>query len=203
MTRRTRIRKIVTAGVVPLGLVAGTAVVQHDSFAAFSATTSTPTGTFTAGGVALTTDAVSAPFATGVLVPGAPADRRCVVLTYAGTVPADVSFSVTGYAAGNGAETSGNLEDTLELTVERVSGTPACSGTWSGATPLFTGTPKAFGQAVPTAAYTVSGVAPNTQQTYRITYALPALPAVGSVGGNNGAMNDTVAFALTWAAQNA
>ena len=212
MTTRTKLRRGIATAVVPLGLLAGTAVVFHDSYAAFTTSTSAP-GQFTAGKLVLTTSAQSTPFATGPINPGS-TDRRCVVVTNGGTTAADVTFYVTGYAAQNGVgDAAGtNLEDTLQLTVEAAPGDQSATCTSSLTTPttLFTGTPKdlsarnAVATGLPASGTTgspTSGVAKDGKVTYRITYALADLPDVSGAGGNNAQMNDSIAFELTWFAR--
>ncbi|WP_432524586.1 TasA family protein [Kineococcus sp. SYSU DK006] len=204
MTTRSKLRRGVATAVVPLGLLAGTAVVVHDSHAAFTTSTSAP-GTFTAGNLVLTSSAQSTPFATGAINPGT-TDRRCVVVTNGGTTAADVVLHVTDYAAQNGGDAAGtNLEDRLQLTVEAAPGDQSATCTSSLTTPttLFTGTPKDLSAKNTVAAgLPTSGVAKDGKVTYRITYALanqPDLP--DGTGGNNTEMNDSIAFRLTWFAR--
>lgn len=162
----------VTAGIALSG-----ALVWQSSYAAFTATTSNPGNSWTAGSIALAdNDSGAALFTASGLVPGS-TGSRCITVDYTGTVGAAVKLYATPVPA---APT--DLAPYLELTVEEgTGGTPDCTG-FTPTSTLY-GTVPGFDPAKTLATFTTShsahsnGVStwtPTTAEsrTFRIGYKL-------------------------------
>lgn len=180
---------------LPLALVASSALVYQASNAAFTASTSNGSNTWSSGTVALTDDDSSTVMfnATG-LKPGS-TGIKCINVTYSGSLAAGVRLYVTS--------PSGTLGQYLDFTIEEGTGatggaTLSCSGfsatstlTAGGETlDSFTTAHTDFGSGVSTWAPT--GAAPDSR-SYRVTYTLQ---------DTNSAQNKNAAATFTWEAQN-
>lgn len=113
------------------------------TFGAMTSTTASPGNAFGAGTVHLSdNDAGEAMFAgTGTYTPSTPVQERCILVTYGGTLGADVRLST--------ASPAGDLGPYLDLTVTAgtiPAGTPFqdCTGFQPQGTALFTGTLTEF-----------------------------------------------------------
>ncbi|GAA4984078.1 hypothetical protein [Kineococcus glutinatus] len=205
-----RRRRAAAIAAVPVGLLASGLIVHSSSNAAFTATTSTGTNTWTAGTVALTNSSPSASLpwssnGSGALKPGT-SETKCVVVTYSGSLAANIALYASGYAttAGSSGGAAGtNLEDQLQFTIDYKTGgdfTSTC-GSFTASTPAMTlpvtnEAAKAFGaRTAYSAGASVSNVASNTIITYRVSYTL-------SGSATDYAQGDSVAFNFTWQAQN-
>jgi predicted ribosomally synthesized peptide with SipW-like signal peptide len=187
---------------ITIGLVAlVTGVAGVGTFSAFSSTTSNSGNSFAAGTVHLTdNDSGLALYNVGVGAPGASV-VKCIKLTYAGTLSADVKLYMTF--------SLGPLAGLVDLTVEKgtSSGAPVFPncGTFSSEATLYSGTLAGFASAHGSyanglAAYPGSQSAWNETDTlvYRITLSLQ-----DDNGANGGATPlSTGAHGFTWEARN-
>lgn len=198
----TRSRRIVAAA-VPLGIVASGVLVWQSSYAAFTATTTNPGNSFSAGTVVLASNRApaSAMFNVGGLAPG-DTDDACITVTYNGSLAADVRMYVKPGDLTSVAP--GSLAPYLTLSVEEGTGTdPSCgdfvrtgfaynasgsSGTTNTLSAFATGS-TAFGSGVGSFAATGSG----QSRTYRVTY---------WTQDDNDAQGRNAGVRFTWEAQN-
>ena len=206
MTARKRRGAMIVA--VPLGLLVSGALVYQSSSAAFTDSTWSPVETWAAGSVALTDNSNSSLLWTAQagLKPGVTA-TRCVLVTYSGSLDANISFYPTSYAATD--TTSADLQDWLKFTVVAYDGdqtaatTDGCKASMPTALTLtnpINAEPAATLKArtaFAAGARTSTAVTPTAPHyiTYQITYLVDN-------GATNEAQNDTVALAFTWEAQN-
>ncbi len=128
---------------IPLALIASSAVVYQASNAAFTATTSNANNTWSAGTVTLTdNDSGTAMFTVADVVPG-DTTTQCILVTYGGSVAADVKLYLSAYTPSATAGAPSGLGPFLNLTVEQGTGTsntgPAGSCTDFSATSTLTG----------------------------------------------------------------
>jgi predicted ribosomally synthesized peptide with SipW-like signal peptide len=187
---------------ITIGLVAlVTGVASVGTFSAFSSTTSNSGNSFTAGTVHLTdNDTGLGLYNVAASVPGASV-VKCIKLTYAGTLPADVKIYMTS--------SLGALAALVDLTVEKGTSSggpvfPNC-GTFSSEATVYSGTLGGFATAHGSygnglTAYPGSQSAWNTADTlvYRFTLSLQ-----DDNGANGGATPlSTGAHAFTWEARN-
>lgn len=191
-------RKIViTIGVVALvGAVAGVG-----TYSAFSSTTSNTGNTFAAGTVHLTdNDTGLALYNVAAGAPGVSLEK-CIKLTYAGTLPADVKLYL--------ASSLGALANQIDLTVEKgtSSGNPTFPncGTFNSEATVYNGTLGAFASAHGSYANGVSA-SPGAQSAWSATDTLVyrfTLSLQDDNGANGGATPlSTGAHAFTWEARN-
>jgi hypothetical protein len=193
----------VLAAAVPLGMLASGVLIWQASYAAFSATTTNPNNTFSAGTVTLTDNRQPSTvmFNPTGLKPGS-TGNACIKVTYNGSLAANVKMYV---AAADLTTSSGtNLAQYLTVQIDEGTGTATnCSdfvssaniynSTGSGDT---TKTLSAFSTASGSFASGVSSFAPTGSgqtKTYKISY---WLQDTNSAAG----MNSTAKF--TWEAQN-
>jgi hypothetical protein len=177
------------AVLVPLALLASSAVVYQASNAAFTGTTATPSNTWASGTVSLTdNDSNIALFTAAGLKPG-DSGTKCMVVTYTGSLTAAVRLYTTSYS-DNG------LAQYLTFTVdEGTGGDAACTGFTPG-TNLYTGTLNGFSSkssyATGVSAWAPAGGSGATK-TYRFSWTLQ---------DNDLAQNKSSAAMFTWEAQN-
>ncbi|MDX6214281.1 MAG: hypothetical protein QOF82_3368 [Frankiales bacterium] len=196
----SRVRRSLTKGVLPLGILASAGMVWQSSYAAFSGTTSNPGNSLTAGTVTLTDAANGSAMLTATgLKPGS-TGTACLELTYGGNLAAATKL----YVAGGDLTTTtpSNLAPYLTLKVDEGAGSAAnCSDfvpsandynpTGSTALTLTTFASSATSFANGVGAWMPAGA--GATRDYRFTW---------TVQDNNAAqgLNATVTF--TWEAQN-
>jgi hypothetical protein len=198
----SRTQKVLAAA-VPLGVLASGVLVWQASYAAFSATTTNPNNTFSAGTVTLTDNRQpgTVMFNPTGLKPGS-TGSACIKVTYNGSLAANVKMYVA--AADLTTSTATNLAQYLTLEIDEGTGTQTNCSDFSSTATIYnssgsgdtTKTLSAFSAASNNFATGVSSFAPTGSgqtKTYKITY---------WVQDNNGAagMNSTAKF--TWEAQN-
>lgn len=180
---------------LPLALVASSAIVFQASNAAFTASTSNGSNTWSSGTVTLTDDDSSSVMfnATG-LKPG-DTDTKCINVTYTGSLAGTVRLFVTS--------PSGTLGSYLDLTVQEGTGATggaslSCTGFTSASTLSSGGATLASFTAAHTdfatgaSTWAPTGAATETK-SYRITYTLQ---------DDNAAQNQSAAATFTWEARN-
>ncbi len=213
--------------VVPLALLGSGALVYQASNAAFTASTSTGSNSWTAGTVAVTNSSSgSALFnPTAVKPHSSNAVSSCLRVTYTGSLASDVQFYVTGYANPVAGANSRNLGSYLRVNVELSSTettNAACAGFTatntfvnpggSGGDTLATlAGYGAWGSALETWSAAAGNVTPRTR-SYKITYWLPDFDEAGITGatanaaGDQALLNDLqgarTTATLTWEARN-
>ena len=197
----TRSGKVLAAA-VPLGMLASGVLIWQASYAAFSATTTNPNNTFSAGTVTLTDNRQpsSVMFTPSGLKPGS-TGSACIKVTYSGSLAANVKMYLA--AADLTTSSSTNLAQYLTIQVDEGSGTatncsdfastgvlynPTGAGDLTKTLSAFSTASGAFGSGVGSIS------APTTTtKTYKITYWLQDNSAAAG-------MNSTAKF--TWEAQN-
>jgi hypothetical protein len=184
-----------------MALVASGALVFQASRAAFTATTSTGTNSWSSGSVVLGDDDSGTALFTANGLSGGETASRCIAVTYSGDTAATVRLYL-----GSSATTGTDLRPFLTLAVEE--GTGGSFADCSGFTPtsaLYTGTltenPTAGDQpdwatdhpdyANGLSTWAPDGTAPDTR-VYRFTYTLANDPA---------AQNKDATATFTWEAQ--
>jgi hypothetical protein len=193
----------VLAAVVPLGIIASGVIVWQASFAAFSATTTNPNNTFSAGTVVLTDNRQPSTvmFNPTGLKPGS-TGSACIKVTYNGSLAANVKMYVVGSDLTTSSGT--NLANYLTVQIAEGTGTATDCSDFAGGTNIYnatgsgdlTKTLSAFSAASNSFATGVSAFAPTGSaqaKTYKITYWLQDNSAAAG-------MNSTAKF--TWEAQN-
>jgi predicted ribosomally synthesized peptide with SipW-like signal peptide len=199
MSRRSR---RITAAAVPLGIIASGLLVWQSSFAAFSATTTNPNNSFSAGTVTLTDDhqPSTVMFNASGLKPGS-TGSSCIKVTYNGSLAANVKLYVK---SGDLTNTTGDLSPYLTLQVAEGTGSASDCSDFAGGSNLYnptgsgdtTKTLSDFATTKTTFATGVSAFAPTgaaQTKTYKLTYWLQDQTL--AQGKNN-----SVKF--TWEAQN-
>lgn len=193
---RTRLfRSMLPTILVTAGIVASSLIMWRSSDAAFTATTSNGSDSFSTGSVVIAdNDSGTALFNLTNMKPGA-TGSACIRVTYSGTLAAAVKL----YASA--AATTNALSSYITLQIEESTGNgtttfPSCAGLGAVAT-LFNSTMASFGSSNATYATGVSSWAPSgaASRDYRITYTL-------SDTAPNGTMSSTASMTLTWEAQN-
>ncbi len=179
---------------IPLALLASSAVVYQASNAAFSDTTSNGANNWAAGSVEISDDdANSALVSVSGLVPSDTASK-CLNVSYTGSLASAVRLYATGYS-------DSGLGQYLTITVEEGTGasggaTLSCSG-FTGGTSLYTGTLDGFATTRASYATGVSTWAPTGASTevksYRLTW---------TVQDDNNANGTSTQVSLTWEARN-
>jgi hypothetical protein len=197
-TRRSRAEKLANWLALPLAILLSGATIGTASFAAFSATTTTPTNNWSAGTVALSDDdAATALFTATNLEPGS-TDTRCIAVTSTGSLESAVRLY------GTGATTTNALSSHITVTITQGTG-GSFSGGCGGFTPLasgsavYTGSLADFGTTATSYAtglgtWAPTGSAPETR-VFRFVYTLDA-------GAPNTTQGGTAALGFTWEAQN-
>jgi len=179
-------RTVVLASALAGAMVSGL-LVWGASDAAFSAITTNPTNSWTAGTVAISDDDSNGTIVnlTGLL----PGDngQKCITVSYTGNAPAAVRLYVSA--------ATGTLAPYITFTAEQGSG-----GSWASCTGF---TPTVSSGATTLAAFRTAHSShatgfgnwnpPGVQaRTYRITW---------SFAGDTDALNDSTGMSLTWEAQ--
>lgn len=178
------------AVLIPLALLASSAVVYQASNAAFTATTANPANSWASGTVALTdNDSGAALFTASGLKPGS-TGTKCMVVTYSGTLAAAVKLYATSY-------TDNGLAQYLTFSVDEGTGSAADCSDFGAGSNLYTGTLDGFSTTKTGYANGVSSWAPagssGATKTYRFSWTLQ---------DNDGAQGKTSAATFTWEAQN-
>ena len=196
--RRRRVTRIAHWLAVPAAILLSGATIGTASYAAFSATTTSPSSNWAAGNVALTDDdAATALFTATNLEPGS-TGSRCIAVTSSGSLASEVRLY------GTGAATTNALSSYLTLTVTQGTGSSFAGGC-AGFTPLasgasvYNGSLANFGTAATNYAtglgtWAPVGGAPETR-VFQFVYTLDA-------GAPNTTQSGTAALGFTWEAQN-
>jgi hypothetical protein len=174
---------------IPLALLASSAVVYQASNAAFTATTANPSNSWASGTVALTdNDAGAALFTASGIKPG-DGGTKCIVVTYTGSIAASVKLYATGY-------TDNGLGQYLTFSVDEGTGTAADCSDFSSTTALYSGTLDGFATGSTAYASGLSGWAPaggsNATRTFRFSWTLQ---------DTDNAQGKTSAATFTWEAR--
>ncbi|MFN0284913.1 MAG: hypothetical protein ACKVZ6_23410 [Kineosporiaceae bacterium] len=188
-------RRRTTVIALPLALVASSALVYQASNAAFTASTSNGSNTWSSGTVLLADDdSSSVMFQATNIKPGS-TGIKCINVTYSGTLAGQVRLYVTS--------PSGTLGQYLDLAIEEGTGAAggaslSCSGFSAGSTITAGGeTLASFATAHTDFASGVSAWAPtgvsSEARSYRVTYTLQ---------DDNAAQNKSAAATFTWEARN-
>jgi hypothetical protein len=177
------------AVLVPLALLASSAVVYQASNAAFTGTTANPSNAWASGTVSLTdNDSGVALFNATGLKPGS-TDTKCMVVTYTGSLTAAVRLYATTYS-DNG------LAQYLTFAVDEGTGSAADCSDFTLGTNLYTGTLSGFSgkssYATGVSAWTPAGGS-NATKTYKFSWTLQ---------DNDLAQGKSSAATFTWEAQN-
>jgi hypothetical protein len=197
-TRRRRADKVANWLALPVAILLSGATIGTASFAAFSATTTTPTNNWAAGTVALSDDdAATALFTATNLEPGS-TDSRCIAVTSTGSLASVVRLY------GTGATTTNALSSHITLTITQGTG-GSFAGGCVGFTPLvsdpvvYTGSLADFGTTATSYATGLGSWAPtgsaSETRVYQFVYTLDA-------GAPNTTQGGTAALGFTWEAQN-
>jgi hypothetical protein len=218
--------------VVPLALLGSGALIYQASNAAFTASTSTGSNSWSAGNVFVSNSSSgSALFSVTALKPttAAAATSKCLTVSYTGNLAANVRMYLTGYSstmrpAGPpgpvGAGTT-DLGDYLRVIVEEGTGTQTDCSDFASTRYLTSGTTNgqsigslstaltAFGSTYPgpsnaSWAAPASSVGTPSVKTYKVTYWLPDIGQTGapSQAALDDLQNTSLSTTFTWEAQN-
>ncbi|HWH97378.1 MAG TPA: hypothetical protein VNS80_03345 [Pseudolysinimonas sp.] len=197
-TRRPRAGNLVNWIALPAAILISGATIGTASYAAFSATTATPTSNWAAGTVALSDDdSATALFTASNLAPGS-TGTRCIAVTSTGSLASAVRLY------GTGATTTNALSSNITLVVTQGTG-GSFAGGCTGFVPLVTGSAiytgsladfgtTATNYATGLGSWAPTGTAPETR-VFRFVYTLDAAAPNTTQGG-------TAALGFTWEAQN-
>lgn len=196
--RRRRAGRIANWLAVPLAILLSGATIGTASYAAFSASTSSPTSNWATGTVALSDDDSStALFTASNLAPGA-TGTRCIAVTSTGSLASIVRLY------GTGATTTNALSTYVNLTVTQGTGGTFAGGC-AGFTPLvsgssvYTGTLANFGTTATNYATGLGSWAPtgtaSETRVFQFAYTVSSSAPNTTQGG-------TAAIGFTWEAQN-
>jgi len=184
-----RRRRPGAAVLIPLALVASSAVVYQASNAAFTATTTNPSNGWASGTVSLTdNDSGTALFTARGLEPG-DGGSKCIVVTSTGPLAATVKLYATGY-------TDNGLGQYLTLSVDEGSGTAADCSDFAPSSPLYSGTLDGFATGSTGYASGVSGWAATGG-----SYATRTFRFAWSLQDDNAARGKSSAATFTWEAR--
>ena len=181
----TRLRLVVgLAAAVLVGLLGSGVLVWRGTAALFTATTSNPGNSWTAGTVALADDDTgSALFTAAGLVPGDQGEN-CLTVDYTGDVATAVKLYATSFTD------VGSLAQYVDLVVEEGSGGGFgdCTGFVAGGAPVYSGTLDAFAAAATDYGSGVGGWTPSGagSTVYRIAWTLDAATPTGMQGASTG-----------------
>jgi hypothetical protein len=180
----TRLRLVVGLGIAVLaGLLGSGVLVWRGTSALFTATTTSPGNSWTAGTVALADDdSGTALFTAAGLVPGAQ-DENCLTVDYTGDVATAVKLYATSFTDG------GSLAQYLHLVIQEGSG--GGYGDCTGFVPsagIWTGTLDAFAAGATDYASGVGGWAPSgaASTVYRVAWTLDAATPTSMQGASTG-----------------
>jgi hypothetical protein len=214
--------------VIPLALFGSGALIYQASNAAFTASTSTGSNSWTAGNVFVTNSSSgSALFSVSAMKPttAAAATSKCLTVSYTGNLAANVRLYLTGYSStlrpagppGPTAAGTTDLGDYLRVIVEEGSGTQTNCSDFVSSRYLTSGTTNGQSMtSLKTALTSFSSTYPGpsnvswapsgpSTMTYRVTYWLPDIGQVGAPGSQatlDDLQNTTLSTAFTWEAQN-
>lgn len=196
--RHRRAHRVAHWLAVPIAILLSGATVGTASYAAFSATTVSPSSNWASGTVALSDDDSStALFSATNLQPGA-TGSKCIAVTSTGSLASAVKLY------GTGATTTNALSSYITLTVTQGTGGTFAGGC-AGFTPLgsgssvYTGTLANFGTtatgyATGLGTWAPTGTASETR-VFKFDYTLSSSAPNSTQGG-------TAALGFTWEAQN-
>jgi hypothetical protein len=196
--RRRRASRIAHWLAVPVAIILSGATIGTASYAAFSATTTSPSSNWAAGTVALSDDdSATALFTATNLQPGS-TGTRCIAVTSTGSLASAVRLY------GTGATTSNALSSHITLVVTQGTGGTFAGGC-AGFTPLpsgssvYSGSLANFGTTATNYAtglgnWAPTGTAPETR-VFQFVYTVDA-------GAPNTTQGGTAALGFTWEAQN-
>ncbi len=196
--RRRRAGRIANWLALPVAILLSGATIGTASYAAFSATTATPTNNWATGTVALSDDdSATALFTATNLAPGS-TDTRCIAVTSTGSLASVVRLY------GTGAATTNALSSHITLTITQGTGGTFAGGC-AGFTPLvsgssvYTGSLANFGTTATNYAtglgtWDPTGSASETR-VFQFVYTVDA-------GAPNTTQGGTAALGFTWEAQN-
>jgi len=194
--RKEQSRRLVTLA----GLGVSSMLVWQSSSAAFSATTTNPTNSMTAGTVAISdNDAGVALFnnITGI-VPGG-TGNNCITVTYSGTATSTVKLYTSGYVATDGAADGATLPTWLKMYIQVATGTCAAPGAYSdvsAASPGDTFT-TVSGKTTFANGYGTgwTAAASGNTRAFKFTYTLDS-------SAPSTAQGDNISTSFVWEAQN-
>lgn len=195
MTRR-RVDLVLARVGVPFSVLLGAGLVWQTSSAAFTATTSNPSSSWSAGSVSLSDDdSGSAMFTLTNLKPGS-TGSKCIQVTYGGSLAAAVKLYVSSTTPG-----TPDLSPYLQLTIDEGSGASfagGCGSFVSSSSLATTQTLTSLAAARTNYANGAGSWAPTgaTQtKSYRFVYTVDS-------AAPNSVQNGTAAATFTWEAQN-
>jgi hypothetical protein len=196
--RHRRAHRVAHWLAVPIAIVLSGATIGTASYAAFSATTVSPSSNWASGTVALSDDDSStALFSATNLQPGA-TGTKCIAVTSTGSLASAVKLY------GTGATTTNALSSYITLTITQGTG-GSFAGGCTGFTPLASGSSvytgslanfasTATGYATGLGTWAPTGTASETR-VFRFVYTLDSAAPNSTQGG-------TAAIGFTWEAQN-
>jgi len=195
MSRTTR-RRAIRAVAPVAGLLAAGLLVWQGSYAAFSATTTSPSNSWATGQVTLKNNTNAGAYAaTGVaafsltnLAPSATAGVKCITVESSGTLAGAVKFYTTGVTPS--VVGTNQVSSNISVTVtEQTAGVGAsnilsdCSN-FTGSTPVASGLLSALPSTYATGGGTFAPTGSATQYAaYKISYVFNPGPAVADVQG--------------------
>jgi len=181
---------------LPIGLIVSAALVWQSSYAAFTASTTNPTNNWATGTVSISDDdSETAMFNASTLKTG-DSGEKCIVVTYGGSLGANVKLFGTGFAQTN------SLGSYIDLTIQQGTGTGTFAGGCgtftqdTGTSNLYTGTLANFASTYTNSSTGFGTWAPTgaTQtRVYKIVYTINASTP-------NSAQGSTSSIGLTWEA---
>jgi hypothetical protein len=182
------------------GLAVASLVVVQASSAAFTSTTTRPGNTWTTGTVVVTADSAgTALFSQTALAPDTATTHdgeKCLVVTYSGSLAAEVRLHAAKTAGSTG------LEPYLDVVIERGTGTATdgVCGSFVSSESVFTGNlgtlttnHTGFGTGLVAGGWQPTPPSTNMTSTYRVRWNLQ---------DNNNAQGKTAEVSLSWEAQN-
>lgn len=196
--RRRRAGRVANWLALPVAILLSGATIGTASYAAFSATTSTPTNNWATGTVALSDDdSATALFTATNLAPGS-TGTRCIAVTSTGSLASAVRLY------GTGATTTNALSSHITLTITQGTG-GSFAGGCVGFTPLVSGSAVYAGSlanfgttatnyATGLGTWAPTGTAAETR-VFQFAYTVDA-------GAPNTTQGGTAALGFTWEAQN-
>lgn len=199
MSRTTR-RRAIRAVAPVAGLLAAGLLVWQGSYAAFSATTTSPNNNWTTGTVALTNSSNAFASPTGVatwaaannLKPG-DTDTKCITVKSTGSLAGAVRLYVANVSAANAL--TNNLKFTIKVMNSGVGAATVNSSTCAGFSATSTVATNVALSALPTSfgapglgGWSVSGTGPATPEyaAYQIQYTLDATTTPSNATGLTG-----------------
>ena len=197
---RSRIPAFARWSALPVGLVVSAALVWQASYAAFTATTSTPTNNWSTGSVTLTDNDSGAALFTATNLGGGTTGSRCITVTYGGSVvPANVRLYGAAFTQTNSVATFINMQ-VQEVSAGYTNNAPNANGvgtcTATSTAALFSNTMANFSTSHSNYGNGLGTWAPaatNETRHYRIVYTVD--PSI-----TNTQQNSNAQLAFTWEA---